>query len=77
MNFSTRKQRGSARLAVIASAIALVVLGSITFANRTPTTSAPAESQPVESSGTHALEFQSHLPPISPTAEPDSVYHYQ
>ena len=63
-------------IAVLAGAAAAAVVG-ITFTNQPETASTPPQSRPVEHSSTHALEFQSHLPPISPTAEADSVYHYQ
>ena len=63
-------------LAVFAGAAAAAVLG-ITFTIQPETASAPQEPRAVEPSSTHALEFRSHLPEISPSAEADSVYHYQ
>ena len=73
MNFNTHRQRGSARIAVIAGAVALAILG-ITLASRPQTASAPLESRPVEQPSAPA--YRSHLPEISPSAEVDNVYHY-
>jgi hypothetical protein len=74
MNFKTHRQRGRARIALLASILALVILG-ITFANRTQTAGTPREARPVEPVSTHA--YGSYLPEISPSAEPSGeVYHY-
>ncbi len=75
MNFNTLRQRGSARIAVIAGVVALVILGSIAYANRTQTATTPPEARPVEQAP--ATEYRSPHPPISPTAETnDNVKEY-
>ena len=64
------------KIAVFAGAVVLAILG-ITLSTLPQTASAPGEAQPIEHSSTHALEFRSQLPPISPPAEAtDNVYHY-
>ena len=75
MNLNTYTQRGSARIAVIAGVVALVIVGSITFANRTQTASAPQDARPVEQAPAPA--WRSTLPEIAPSADTsDNVKEY-
>jgi len=60
-------------IAVFAGAVAAAALG-IGFTIQPEPASAPQESRPIEQSAP-APEFRSHLPELSPSAEPNGNVH--